>query len=136
MATVTLFRPVGKAELELIRGSGFRAFPPRLQGQPFFYPVLTREYAEQIAREWNTRDPRSGLAGYVLRFEVRAEYLAKFQTQQVGGAQHLEYWVPAGELEEFNRNLVGKIEVVGQFSGRAEGQPPYGSRNCRSRDGH
>jgi hypothetical protein len=36
----TLYRPVGKKELELIRASGFRAFPPRLPGQPFFYPVL------------------------------------------------------------------------------------------------
>jgi hypothetical protein len=29
-ATVTLFRPVGQAELDLSRDSGYRAFPPRL----------------------------------------------------------------------------------------------------------
>lgn len=29
-ATVTLWRPVGPAELELIKQSGMRAFPPRL----------------------------------------------------------------------------------------------------------
>ena|GEM_PF-5137857 len=43
-------RPVGRKELALVRASGFRAFPPRLPGQPFFYPVLNQEYATQIAR--------------------------------------------------------------------------------------
>jgi hypothetical protein len=41
--TITLFRPVGPAELELIRQSGFRAFPPRLPELPIFYPVLTED---------------------------------------------------------------------------------------------
>lgn len=31
-----LYRPVGKAEMEKIADSGFRAFPPRLPEQPFF----------------------------------------------------------------------------------------------------
>ncbi len=64
--TTTLYRPVGQAELDLIRESGFIAFPPRLPEQPIFYPVLTRSYAEQIARDWNTKDPKSGFVGYVL----------------------------------------------------------------------
>jgi hypothetical protein len=32
--TITLYRPVGSAELDLIRASGFREFPPRLPEQP------------------------------------------------------------------------------------------------------
>ena len=43
--TVTLFRPVGQAELDLIRASDNRGFPPRLAHQPIFYPVLSEEYA-------------------------------------------------------------------------------------------
>lgn len=35
-----LYRPVGTKELNLIRESGYRAFPPRLPEQPVFYPVL------------------------------------------------------------------------------------------------
>ena len=66
--TVTLYRPVGEKELELIRASGFRAFPPRLPTQPIFYPVLNEEYATQIARDWNVKE--SG-AGYVTRFPQR-----------------------------------------------------------------
>ena len=54
--TMTLFRPVGPKELELIRANGNRAFPPRLPEQPIFYPVLNEDYAVQIARDWNVKD--------------------------------------------------------------------------------
>jgi hypothetical protein len=110
--TVTLFRPVGPKELELIRASGYKAFPPRLPDQPIFYPVTNRAYATQIARDWNVK--ASG-AGFVTRFAVRAEYLSRFPIQTVGGAIHSEYWVPAEELEEFNASIVGLIEVVEEF---------------------
>ena len=66
--TVTLWRPVGPAELALIEQSGMRAFPPRLPEQPIFYPVLTEDDAARIARDWNVA--ASG-AGFVTRFEVR-----------------------------------------------------------------
>jgi hypothetical protein len=110
--TVTLFRPVGPKELELIKASGFQAFPPRLADQPIFYPVTNHQYATQIARDWNVK--ASG-AGFVTRFAVKAEYLSRFQIQTVGGAIHTEYWVPAEELEEFNANIVGLIEVIEEF---------------------
>lgn len=65
---VTLYRPVGQKELDLIRESDWTAFPPRLSFQPIFYPVTNEEYAAQIAREWNTKDAASGYVGYVTRF--------------------------------------------------------------------
>jgi hypothetical protein len=115
--TTILFRPVGAAELELIRESGFRAFPPRLPEQPYFYPVLNEAYAEQIARDWNARDPKSGHQGFVTRFAVERAYLDRFEPRQVGAAMHQEYWVPADALPEFNRHIVGPIEVVAEFRG-------------------
>lgn len=45
-----LFRPVGRAELELIEKTNYIAFPPRLPQQPIFYPVLNQKYAEEIAQ--------------------------------------------------------------------------------------
>jgi hypothetical protein len=114
--TTVLFRPVGAEELELIRLTNFSAFPPRLPEQPIFYPVLNEEYAVQIAREWNAkRSP--GNVGYVTRFNVNSEYLSDKEIRIVGGSVHQEYWIPAEELEEFNRNIVGKIEVVAEFRG-------------------
>ncbi|MCI0744714.1 MAG: ATP-grasp domain-containing protein [Verrucomicrobia subdivision 3 bacterium] len=110
--TVTLFRPVGPKELELIRASGNRLFPPRLPEQPIFYPVLNEEYAVQIARDWNVKE--SG-AGYVTRFRVRKEFVEKYPVQTVGNSTHKELWIPAEDLHAFNDNIVGEIEVIATF---------------------
>jgi hypothetical protein len=122
-ATVELFRPVGPAELALVRDSGWRSFPPRLPGQPIFYPVLTEEYARQIARDWNAAKPETGYRGYVTRFRVPASYVEHFEVHVVGGRQHREIWVPAERLDEFNGRIVGLIEVVCGFEGRPDGEP-------------
>jgi hypothetical protein len=121
MKATTLFRPVGPRELELIVESGYREFPPRLPDQPIFYPVLNEEYARQIAREWNVK--ASGY-GYVTRFQVASEFLARYPEQTVGAAIHRELWIPAEDLAELNRNLVGLIEVIAEFqSGQAATTP-------------
>lgn len=112
MNTTTLYRPVGPAELELIRDADFKGFPPRLAGQPIFYPVTNREYAQQIARDWNVK--ASG-AGFVTRFDVEKEYVDKFQRQIVGGSMHEELWVPAADLDEFNSKIIGLIEVTDSY---------------------
>jgi hypothetical protein len=112
-----LFRPVGENELRLIVDSGYRAFPLRLSGQPIFYPVLNEEYAAQIARDWNAKDSQSK-AGYVTRFTIKTDYLSQFTVQKVGGSLHLEYWIPAEKLAEFNQNIVGLIEVISEFHGK------------------
>jgi hypothetical protein len=111
---VILYRPVGHQELLLIQERKHLEFPPRLPEQPFFYPVLTEEYAIQIARDWNAKynDPK---CGYVTRFRVRESFLNRYEPKAVGGAIHQEYWIPADELEEFNRNIVGEIEVIAEF---------------------
>ena len=114
--TVTLYRPTGKDELALIEASGYQNFPPRLPEQPIFYPVLNEEYAAQIARDWNARY-NADKVGYVTKFEVRKVFLNNYEVQTVGGATHQEYWIPAEDLGEFNRNIVGLIEVVAEFNG-------------------
>jgi hypothetical protein len=111
--TITLYRPVGPEEFALIRESGFRRFPPRLPEQPIFYPVLTEAYATKIARDWNVK--ASG-AGYVSRFSVSRSFLDRYEVHTAGGSQHLEYWIPAADLQEFNENIVGVIEIISDFS--------------------
>lgn len=113
---MTLYRPVGRAELDLIAESGYRAFPPRLPHQPIFYPVLDREYAVEIARDWNTKDPASGFAGYVTRFEVESSFLQRYEVQTVGAARHRELWIPAEDLPTFNASIAGLIEVIDEFA--------------------
>jgi hypothetical protein len=113
MKAVTLYRPVGPSELTLIVQSGFSAFPPRLPDQPIFCPVLDEAYAVQIARDWNV--PRS-VCGFVTRFAIRADFLARFDVRVVGASHHREYWIPAGELEAFNQAIVGAIVVIASFA--------------------
>ena len=113
--TTTLYRPVGQEELDLIRTSGYREFPPRLPHQPIFYPVLNKEYATQIARDWNTKS--GSRRGFVTRFQVRTEFLRRYEIKTVGSSIHEEYWIPAEDLPEFNRNIVGVIEVIAEYQG-------------------
>jgi len=100
--------------LELIRETDFTRFPPRLPDQPIFYPVLNEGYATQIARDWNAKYNKVK-RGYVTRFQVRTEYLNKYEIKVVGGSEHQEYWIPAEALTEFNDNIVGKIEVIAEY---------------------
>ncbi len=112
MKTVTLYRPTGPNELALVKQSNYKQWPPRLPEQPIFYPVLNESYAIEIARDWNVKD--SGV-GFVTRFEVDADYLSQFDVQQVGGSTHLEYWIPAEELKNFNKHIQGEIQVIHEF---------------------
>jgi hypothetical protein len=111
-ATIVLYRPVGPQELDLIRASGFRTFPPRLPEQPIFYPVLTEAYAVRIARDWNVK--ASG-KGYVTRFGVKRSFIERYQIQEAAGSQYQEYWIPAEEVAEFHANIVGLIDVIAEF---------------------
>ena len=64
--------------------------PPRLPGQPIFYPVTSEEY-------------------------VKKSFMDKYPIQKVGGCNHTEWWVPAEYLEELNDSFVGIIEVIGEY---------------------
>ncbi len=117
MNIVKLYRPVGLRDLELIKSSGWKKFPPRLEWQPIFYPVLNQAYADQIAAEWNTKDAFSGYCGVTTAFDLPESYCARYAVQNVGGAIHNELWVPAEELEEFNDQIIGGIRLVSGFFG-------------------
>lgn len=109
---VILFRPTGPKELELVSASGFRRWPPRLPEQPIFYPVTNEEYAREIAVKWNV--PESGV-GYVTRFAVKKSFMDRYVVHKVGGDHHTEWWIPAEDLQELNENIVGLIEVIGEY---------------------
>ena|ERR1700761_2041682 len=101
METVKLYRPVGLKELELIRLSGWKEFPPRLEWQPIFYPVLNENYASQIARDWNTNDAFSGHCGVVTVFELSREHYLRYPVQVVGGY-----------VDKISKQMNGRISYV------------------------
>lgn len=74
------------------------------------------EYAEQIARDWNSKEAPPNNVGYVTAFEVDDAYVSKFEAKTVGaGNLHRELWVPAEELNEFNKHIIGTIECIAMY---------------------
>lgn len=125
---ITLWRPTGQAELDLVAAARWRAWPPRLPDQPIFYPVANRWYATKIAREWNV--PAGGV-GYVTSFDVEEDFLGRYPIQQAGGSEVLEYWIPAEELADFNEHIVGAIRLEAEYRGPVDeefGELPAGWR--------
>lgn len=110
-----LYRPVGTKELELIQESGCTKYPPRLPDQPIFYPVLNEKYATEIASGWNVKY-NSDHKGYVTKFEIDDAYFLQFEVHTVGASYHQELWVPAEELDAFNQHIIGKIQIISEFS--------------------
>jgi len=89
---LTLYRPTGPKELELLAASGYRRWPPRLPEQPIFYPVANEEYAKEITIRWNV--PENGV-GFVTKFSVKKSFMDRYQTHKVGHEVHVEWWIPA-----------------------------------------
>ena len=108
-ATTTLYRPLGRAELDLVEASGYRRWPPRLPEQPIFYPVTNEQYAIEVNR-WNVEQYGEG---FIAKFEVLRSFMKGYKIHQVGQAHHTEWWIPAADLEALNDAIVGKIEIIG-----------------------
>jgi hypothetical protein len=51
----------------------------------------------------------------VVRFNVDADFVKRYEPQTVGSSVHKELWIPAEELDEFNRHIVGRIELIATF---------------------
>jgi len=122
--TVTLFRPVGPKELQLIRASGNRAFPPRLPEQPIFYPVLNEIYAVQIARDWNVKD--SGSREQHLGFDDPKAVMDAFATWL---EQHTK-----GRPIFVSDNLAFDWQFINYYFHRFLGRNPFGFSGRRIGD--
>jgi len=110
--TVTMYRPTGPDEYRLVKESGFTKWPSRLPEQPIFYPVTNEKYARQITTKWNVK---AYGVGYVTKFRVKKSFADRFEIHKVGGQIHTEWWIPADDLDELNENIVGSIEVLGEY---------------------
>ncbi len=108
MKTITMFRPCNQKEMDLVVECGYKKWPPRLPDQDIFYPVTTQAYAHEI-NAWNIKQFGTG---YVTRFEVKEEFVKRYKIHAVGGKTRTEWWIPVGDLEELNNNIVGLIEVL------------------------
>ena len=112
---ITLWRPVGPVELELLRKGGMRAFPPRLPEQPIFYPVLSEDYAVKIARDWNV--PAAAPATSLALKSVGTSW--KITASKKPAAPRIWNTIPAEEMTAFNEAIVGEIKIVAEFADAA-----------------
>ena len=110
---VTLWRPTGPDEWDLVAASGHRAWPSRLAEQPAFLAVSDERHATTIAREVVVAHDG---AGYLTRFDVEAQWLSVLPAR---GHDVLEYEIPAGQLPELNEHLVGAIQEMARYVGPA-----------------
>ena len=108
---IVLYQPTVPCELKLVEQSGYKKWPPRLPGQPIFHPLTNEQSAIELASTWN----KDTDVGYVTRFAVKKSFICKYRVSEAGISQNKEWWVPAEELEELNKNIVGLIEVIGEF---------------------
>lgn len=86
------------------------AWPPRLPGQPIFYPVCNEQYATMIARERSgvrcgLHDPVPGTPGV-------PGPLQRPPGRRPGHPGVLDL---ADELPKLNANIIDVIEVVAEF---------------------
>lgn len=105
---VVMYRPCGEKELNLVVESGFKEWPKRLPDQPIFYPVTNEKYAVEIS-QWNVKHYGKG---FVTKFSVKKSFVEKFEIKIVGKSHHTEWWIPADQLTELNKNIVGYIEII------------------------
>lgn len=110
--TITMYRPCNKHEMQLVIDSGYTKWPPRLPEQPIFYPVTNERYAIEI-NNWNVKD--KGI-GYVTRFKVNKSFVDGYKIEKVGGKHHTEWWIPCEDLKILNENIIGLIEVTGEYT--------------------
>ncbi|WP_418553346.1 hypothetical protein [Longibaculum muris] len=129
-----LYRPVGLYEMKKILETDCKAFPPRLKEQPYFYPVLNISYAKQIAL-WNVKDKSSGYVGFITEFDVDDNHIKQYDVHCVGDKTHLELWIPADDLHNFNKNIINQIKIVDVYYGNDyKGLPPRGVSGFKETD--
>ncbi len=67
------------------------------------------------SRSLATGIPETAVSDTYSSFEVETEFLAQYRVQTAGARVHREYWIPAEDMAEFNRHIVGPIEVISEF---------------------
>jgi hypothetical protein len=110
MATtaLTLYHPVTPDELDQIKRSNWTQLPAPREGE-YFYPVANPLYANEIA--WGAYEPEGA---YIVKFNLPAEYLSRYRMETVGARWGTAYVIPVTDLDDFNRHIVGAIEVAGE----------------------
>lgn len=112
-----LYRAIGLYEMNKILDLKGEKFPEELSNQSMLHIIVHLEYALKIARDCNAKDKNSGYAGFVAEFEVSESFMDNYTVQCVDKKNDLEYWIPANQIDVFNRSIEGQIKIKDAFFG-------------------
>lgn len=128
-AHVSLYQAISPLQLAALIRADWGHIEPGGGGERFACLKLNQCYAEMVARQCQLS---SHGAGYVVRIQLPASALRRFQPETVAYEEHLEYRLPVGELESLSQRLLKPLELVSAFVTQhsysiPEGQAPLGS---------
>jgi hypothetical protein len=66
-------------------------------------------------------------AGYVVIFNIQQQFIEQYELQTIGYQEHYEYRIPVSHLSQFNKALIGQIELISAFSANDPRVYPYKS---------
>ncbi len=123
--TVCLYLAVSPKQLAQCVSESWQSLKPDPDYQAFCYLKLSQCYAEMVARQRLV--PLHG-AAYVICLTLPRTVMSAFELQSVAYEEHLEYRVPAAELEALCWYLEGEARVVSAFLDHESYSVPFGSR--------
>jgi hypothetical protein len=109
-----LFRGV-LPELAMIWDKRMREFPPVCLTNRFSIRLRTTVTLSRLHVIGMQAMTNQRSQNFVISFEVEERCLSGFEPHKVGSAEHLEYWIPAGDL--FNAPIRGRIRLEDDFFG-------------------
>ncbi len=111
--TITLYRPVSRAELNEIKESGWTKYTYPAAGAICLNPLINCSYAEEIIKK-QALDEFGEC--FIIKFEVDAEHINKYEIKLADNYLDVEINVPPDCLDEFSRHIIGKIEQIEVFN--------------------
>lgn len=105
-----LYKVVSGLEYHLIRLSNNRMFPAKFEDKQIFVSSNRESYACTAAKEISSK---TGSIWLVMRVKVKT--LVNVQTRYDAGFP--EYLISSNDMDRFNRNIVGQIEIAHVFRG-------------------
>jgi hypothetical protein len=80
--------------------------------------LLIRIYTLLKRRVWIADAPDRNSRVLIPQSIIFGRYIDRFEVKVVGSSEvHQELWIPATDLAEFNRYIIGKIKIVAAYYG-------------------
>lgn len=121
MATMTLYRPIGSAELSLIKEAAWRAFPQMPQGHPFYVFTVPPEEVlawKEALSDWINQAEYwpTGAREIVESWDAWGNspdraFVVAFEVDEHSALRRDGWWNRSYSVDEINDALIGPISL-------------------------